>query len=112
MKQSTRSVLIGVLCLGLGAVGGWFMSDYQRGREQIVASEVADRFLEGRSYKLSQFYGPVVINGANTQRVFSWRSLNMSPSLQLDISPLGDMVCLYELAGSQELRKLHCEEPR
>lgn len=103
-----QSALIGVLCLSIGGGAGWFISSYQQGKEQHVASEVAARYLEGRSLNASEFYGPVVNVSANTPRVFSWRSLSSNPSLR----PFGDMVCLYEVAGPEQLKKIQCEEPR
>ena len=101
-----------LLMLFIGTTVGWVVANYQRDREQAVANRIALRLMDEQSLKSRQFFGPVAIERAGTQRVFSWRSIEGSPSLQLDVSPLGDVACLYEVQNPGNLRKLQCEELR
>lgn len=102
-------IFVGTIFVAIVTVG-FFLWAYERGRQEEVAANIAYDFLKRRSIDFGEFEGPILRARPSTENVFMWYSDKRTPALRLEVSPLGDIVCLYEVLGPKELRQIECEQ--
>ncbi len=111
MKKAARLLKIVGIVVAILVATYWLLWCHDRYMEPRVAVRMASTFLKSRSLNLQEFDGPTVEDGPYKTTTYVWRSKDRTPVLELDVSPLGDLVCLYEVLEPKRVRRLGCLEP-
>lgn len=111
-KMTPSAKVVAGLAILLASItaAGWWLSTYQENREAQVAAAIAQKFLDGRALQFADFEGPSMTSRPHTERIFVWKHRSGMQTIQLDVSPLGDFVCLYRVADGNHFQEMACED--
>ena len=82
----------------------------EKQNQNSLARSEAEQFLMDHGLSLDEFEGPEKFSRSNVPEIFIWRSTSHDPKLRLELSLIGEQVCLYRVVSDTNYKAVACRD--